>query len=81
MNTEKYDVMVSYKGERHAIPVTIRTEDENVSICADIDGKEIFFLPDTHNGLRAVCPEEELDEELLYQVGKAIRQQRPGHGN
>lgn len=77
MNTEQYNVMVSYKGEQHAIPVTIRTEDENVSICADIDGKEIFFLPDTHDGLRAMDTEYELDEELLYQVGKAIRQQRP----
>lgn len=77
MKTEQYVVIIPYKGKQQTIPVVIKTEEEDISIYAETDGFKVHFVPDMHNGLRCAGTEFSLDEELLCQVGKAIREQRP----
>lgn len=77
MKAEKYNITVLLNGERLSFPVEIKKQDTNVCICADIYGMKVHFIPDEHNGLKPAVSSCNLEPELLYLVGRAIRQQRP----
>lgn len=77
MKTEKFNITIRRNGEMLIFPVEIKMRNTDVCICVNIDGEEVHFAPDEHNGLQPASPSCNLDPELLYQVGRAIRQQRP----
>lgn len=76
MKTEKFNIALFRDGEQQTFAVEVKMQGNNVSICANIYGKEVHFAPDEQNSLRP-SPACNLDPELLYQVGRAIRRQRP----
>ncbi|MRG45321.1 hypothetical protein GFS24_09350 [Chitinophaga sp. SYP-B3965] len=77
MKTQKFNITVLRDGEQQIFPVEVKIQGISVSVCANIYGREVHFVADEHNGLRPAAAECNLDAELLYQVSRAIRQQRP----
>lgn len=77
MKTQKFNITVLRNGERQIFPVVVKIQGINASVCVNINGREVHFIPDEHNDLRPAAAECDLDPELLYQVSRAIRQQRP----
>lgn len=77
MKTQKFFITVLQNGEHRQYPVVVKIQGVSVSVCVSVNGKEVHFVPDEHDGLRPAAAECQLDPELLYQIGSAIRQQRP----
>lgn len=77
MKTQKFFITVLQNGEYQRYPVVIKIRGINVSVCVNVNGKEVHYIPDEHDGLRPAAAECQLDPELLYQIGNAIMQQRP----
>lgn len=77
MKTEKFNVTVLRDGKQQVFPIEVITQQGSISICANIYGRDVHFSPDEHNSLRPAIATIDLDQELLYQVSRAIRGQRP----
>lgn len=77
MKTQKFNITVLRNGEQQIFPVVVKLQGIDVSVCVTIYGRDVHFVADEHNGLRPAAAECNLDPELLYQVSRAIRQQRP----
>lgn len=76
MKTEHYEIRFSFGGKQWKVPVRIISGGLGRKIAAVLDGTEISFERDDHDGLRAVTHQEDFDPELLYQIGKCIQEQR-----
>jgi len=77
MKTQKFNITVQQNGEPQTYPVVVKVQGINVSVCVSVNGLEVHYIPDEHDGLRPAAAECNLDPELLYQIGSAILQQRP----
>ncbi|RPE08898.1 hypothetical protein EGT74_17930 [Chitinophaga lutea] len=77
MKVEQYLIRVTYQGISREIPVKIEFKGEEHKISVDLDGTEICYERDEHDGLRAINHLEDFDPELLYRVGKGILERRP----
>ena len=77
MNTEHYLISVVYRGKSWQLPVEIAHDSILLRIRVNIEGLEVCFARDGHNGLRPLNHQDDFEPELLYLIGKAIQQQRP----
>lgn len=77
MKTERYLISVAYRGKTWQLPVEIMHEGTLLRIRVDIEGVEVCFGRDDHNGLRALNHHDDFEPQLLYLIGKNIQQQRP----
>ncbi|WP_341835653.1 hypothetical protein WJU16_22770 [Chitinophaga pollutisoli] len=69
-------IWVRFGGKQWEVPVRITTGGLGQKIVAVLEGMEICFEHDEHDGLRAVTHHSDFDPELLYQIGKGIQEQR-----
>lgn len=77
MKIESYSIHVACNGKQYDLPVEIKTEGIAYRIAVLLDGAEIFYLWDHHDGLIAMYKTGQYDPELLYRIGRAIQEQRP----
>lgn len=75
MKTEDYVIKIGFRGQYREIPVRITTGGLGRKIAVELEGTEICFDRDDHDGLRAINHQEEFDPELLYLIGKGIQEQ------
>jgi hypothetical protein len=75
MRTEQFHIHVNYGGRQLQLPVKIAREGVYYAISVEVDGAEIFFSRDGHNGLRPLCHRDDFDPQFLYLLGKEIEHQ------
>ncbi len=76
MKTESYVITVRFGGKQWEVLVRISNGGLGQKIAAVLEGIEICYERDDHDGLRAINHHADFDPELLYQIGKGIQEQR-----
>ncbi len=76
MEMESFLISIRFGGKQWEIPVRITSHGFAQKIAAVLEGTEICYERDEHDGLRAITHQEDFDPELLYQIGKCIQEQR-----
>src|SRR5688500_12870560 len=76
MITEQYSIRISYRGKIWQLPVRIDQEGAGYRIIVDIEGTEVCYGRDHHNGLRPLSHQDDFDPQFLYLIGTGVQQQR-----
>jgi hypothetical protein len=76
MITEQYLISISYQGKVWQLPVRIDQQGSGYRITVDIEGVEVCFGRDHHNGLRPLNHQDDFDPQFLYLVANGVQQQR-----
>ncbi len=79
MKTERYLVRVYYHGKAWQLPVSICYESIDYRITVDIEGIEVCFARDEHDGLVPLNHQDDFEPQFLYLVGREVQEQRPFH--
>lgn len=77
MSTEQYLITVTYGSKVWQLPVRIACQGSFFKISVDIEGMEVCFARDDHDGLRPLNHQDDFDPQFLYLVGKEVLRQRP----
>ena len=77
MSTEQYLVTITYGSKVWQLPVRIARRSAFSKISVDIEGMEVCFARDDHDGLRPLNHQDDFDPQFLYLVGKEVLLQRP----
>ncbi|MGE7774994.1 hypothetical protein ACQKLP_09730 [Chitinophaga sp. NPDC101104] len=75
MKTENYTVKIQFDGRQWDVPVRVLSGGLGRKITVVLQGLEICYERDEHDGLRAINHLEDFNPELLYQIGKGIQEQ------
>lgn len=75
MRTEQFKINLNYDGRQLQLPVKIAQSGIYYAISVEVDGAEIFFSRDAHNGLRPMCHLDDFDPQFLYLLGREIEHQ------
>lgn len=79
MKTERYLITVYYRGKSWQLPVNIRYQSIDYKIAVDIEGTEVCFARDDHDGLTPLNHRDDFEPQFLYLIGREVQEQRPYH--
>jgi len=75
MKTENYTINIQFGGKQWEVPVQVISSGLGRKITVLLEGAEICYERDEHDGLRAINHLEDFSPDLLYQIGKGIQEQ------
>lgn len=75
MKTEEYNISFSYQNKAWRLPVRIIHQGADYKISVNIEGKEVCFVRDPHDGLRPLNHHNDFEAQLLYLIGQEVEQQ------
>lgn len=79
MYTEKYPIRIFYRDKVWQLPVRIERNGTWYKISVDIEGIEVCFTRDEHDGLVPLNHQDNFDPQFLYLIGKGVLEQRQSY--
>ncbi len=76
MVTEQYAISIIYQNRIWHLPVSIEQDGPFDKITVGINGEDVYFARDEHDGLMAITHRDHFEPQFLYLVGLAVEQQR-----